>query len=275
MSSNDDKRVNSKNIRFEEMNDCIAENIDYTSSLHFFSQMNFSNECGFVIPPKKIIEKHLICYNCGSPPDTDLIKLFLFSAYINNFSLLDNFLKHETKIVDFFSEEKKIHNHSNDIVDNKKFECNSDEPQKKVIRKSAYNSLMSTNLSNMLPENKRKKNKPKKGNMRQDKSKKGKKSLPEIYNKILDNEKESKSLYNKYKKTHQCAFCSVVFLNKVEYNQHLKNKHPENLVSIKKPFKCPFEGCIKTYKNKNGIEYHLIHSHFLSLVDVEKTLMNF
>ena len=80
MSSNDDKRVNSKNIRFVEMNDCIAENVDYTSSLHFFSQMNFSNECGFVIPPKKIIEKHLICYNCGSPPDTDLIKLF-FCVY--------------------------------------------------------------------------------------------------------------------------------------------------------------------------------------------------
>ncbi|KAI9097089.1 hypothetical protein DFS34DRAFT_563697, partial [Phlyctochytrium arcticum] len=28
-----------------------------------------------------------------------------------------------------------------------------------------------------------------------------------------------------------------------------------------KPFRCPHEGCYKSYKNPNGLKYHLEHGH--------------
>ncbi|WUR03060.1 zinc finger C2H2 domain-containing protein [Vairimorpha necatrix] len=156
-------------------------------------------------------------------------------------------------------------------------------PSRQIIRKSAYNSLVSQNLINMIPLiNKNQRNRK---NLKQnvdfiyDESKKRRKSSFRYYDASFNNsssmypstnEFELNSSARKNSKFHKCNFCETEFFSKVKHNQHVKTQHPDELPSIIKPFCCPFENCQNSYKNKNGIEYHLIHKHSIVGKNLQK-----
>ena len=63
---------------------------------------------------------------------------------------------------------------------------------------------------------------------------------------------------------YQCCIdgCTKTYKNANGLKYHLQHGHqPEDLNAPDKPYKCPQPACNKSYKNANGLKYHLSHAH--------------
>ncbi len=68
--------------------------------------------------------------------------------------------------------------------------------------------------------------------------------------------------------------CDRSFKSLTELNIHVTNYHLNFMHVNIKPYACPKDGCNKTYKNKNGLKYHLIHGHRKETLVKNKELIN-
>lgn len=74
---------------------------------------------------------------------------------------------------------------------------------------------------------------------------------------------------------HKLSYYSPEYDHVIAHHHHLKAKsHRVTKAATQeandKPFKCTVPGCIKSYKNPNGLKYHTEHGHRSALSDTEE-----